>query len=205
MIELKNFEIKGKNSFILRIEELSVSGGQCIQICGNNNSGKSLLLKTLAGIHQDFSGSLLYNGLPEKAGNYRVLLIDDFNAVITPKSVKYNLYLPLKKISKRKQVHLDKMLETTQLQKKLDYNIAELSRSEIKSLELVRAIIQQPHFVLFDDLDTYFDKATLENLQYTLEYANKTGTSIISTTKSMMPDIETTYMIRGGEVFRHES
>jgi ABC-type multidrug transport system ATPase subunit len=202
MIELKDFEIIGSRDFRLRVGSFTISGGQFIQVSGKNQTGKSLLLKTIAGKHRNYTGKLLYNGLEEKPGKYSVILIDEYPAYLADESVRRNLYLPLKKISERKKKQLEEMLKASDLEKVLEDKMFTLSRSEVKGLELVRAIIQQPHFILFDDFDTYFDNISLENLTAAFDYAAKTGTAIIITAKSRYAGIKNNYLISAGELYK---
>ena len=202
MIELKNFVIEGARGFRLKADELQIKSGLFIQIYGNNNSGKSLLLKCLAGLYHNYSGELLYNGVQEKPGKYSVILINDFLAVMPDKSVKYNLYLPFGKTTKRKKDLLEDMLKDSGLDKCLDHKVKTLSRSEIKILELIRAIIQQPHFLLIDDFDTYFDNTSLKNLTKVFDHAAKAGTAIVITTRKKFEGITSSYAINSGEIYK---
>ncbi|MDP8221122.1 MAG: ATP-binding cassette domain-containing protein [Candidatus Stygibacter frigidus] len=202
MIELKNFVISGAGDFHLKADELQIKSGLFIQISGNNNSGKSLVLKCLAGFYHNFKGELLYNGVLEKPGNYSVILINDFAALMPEKSMKYNLYLPFNKTTKRKKIILDEMLTNTGLKKYQHQKVKTLSRSEIKTLELIRAVIQQPHFIFIDDFDTYFDNSSLENLTKVFDYAAKAGTAIMITTRTKFEGITSSYAINSGEIHK---
>ncbi len=202
MIELRDFEIAGLKGFKLRIKELKINGGQFIQIYGNNNSGKSILLKTLAGLYDNYNGELLYNGIKEKPGRYSIILINEFKAILPQQSVSWNLNLPWRKQSDRKEEKLAEFLAKTGLKKNLDQKAGILSRSETKSLELIRAIIQQPHFLLFDDFDTCFDNTSLNSLTDAFDYAAKAGTAIVITGKKKFEGITNSYIINAGEVIK---
>ena len=202
MIELRNFVITGARGYCLKADNLQIKSGLFIQINGSNNSGKSLLLKTLAGLYKDYEGELFYNGVKEKPGNYSVILINDFAAVLPQKSVKYNLNLPLGKTSVRKNKLLQDMLQESGLEKSLGDKLNTLSASQIKTLELIRAIIQQPHFLLIDDFDTYFDNVSLENLIKAFDHAVKAGTAIVITTRKKFEGISNSYLIKSGEIYK---
>ncbi|MCF7911120.1 MAG: ATP-binding cassette domain-containing protein [Candidatus Cloacimonetes bacterium] len=202
MIELKEFVITGAQEFRLKADNLQIKSGLFIQINGSNNSGKSLLLKTLAGLYSDFEGELYYNGVKEKPGNYSVILINNFAAVLPKKSVKYNLNLPLGKTTARKTRILLELLKDSGLDKCLDYKLNTLSDSQIKILELIRAIIQQPHFLLIDDFDTYFDNVSLDNLTKAFDHAAKAGTAIVITTRKKFEGITNSYTLKSGEIIK---
>ncbi len=202
MIELRDFEISGTQGFKLRVNELKISGGQFIQIYGNNNSGKSILLKTLAGLYDNYTGELFYNGIKEKPGRYSIILINEFKAIFPEQSVRWNLNLPWRKLTDRKEEKLAEFLIKTDLKKSLDQKAGTLSRSETKSLELIRAIIQQPHFLLLDDFDTCFDNTSLNNLTDAFDYAAKAGTAVVITTRKKFEGITNSYTISAGEVIK---
>jgi len=49
---------------ILKGVQLNIKPGEKICLSGFNGSGKSLLLQMIAGLYDDFSGSIAYNGIP---------------------------------------------------------------------------------------------------------------------------------------------
>lgn len=65
------------NQDTLKNIRLKIEAGEKVCLTGFNGSGKSLLLQIIAGLFQDFSGSLSYNGIP--MGNWR---IEDLRSMI---------------------------------------------------------------------------------------------------------------------------
>jgi ABC-type lipopolysaccharide export system ATPase subunit len=82
----------------------------------------------------------------------------------------------------------------------MEHPVYLLSRSERKSLELVRSVVQLPHYLLIDDYDTCFDLQSLNKLSTVFEYAAKAGTTVLVTAKEQISSITNRYMISGGVI-----
>ncbi|MCF7920731.1 MAG: ATP-binding cassette domain-containing protein [Candidatus Cloacimonetes bacterium] len=198
MIEFKDFTILGNRGFRLKVTDLKIINGQFIQISGNNNTGKSLLMRTIAGEYKAYEGEILYNGIAVKPGSYKALLISSDQALLPDVTVSRNLFLPFHKITKRKKEIIMNLLDNTGLSSSINHPIHTLSRSEKKSLQLIRAVVQLPHYLLIDDYDTYFDNSSLNNLSAVFEYAAKAGTTLVITTKQQISNLTHNYIISSG-------
>lgn len=198
MIELRDFTIKGKRGFQLRIEEMKIRNGQFIQIFGNNRCGKTLLLRTLCGDYQGWEGKIYYNGIDVKPGGYKSFFIPSECVLLPERTVKENLFLPFKSIAKQKRSELLDLIKSCGLSHSLPHKAETLSRSEGKTLELVRAVVQSPHYLMIDDFDISFDSHSLNQISPVFEYAAKKGTTIIVTAKAKISYILTSYILNGG-------
>jgi peptide/nickel transport system ATP-binding protein len=56
---------------VLEDIDVSVSRGECVALLGESGSGKTTLSRSIAGLHRQFSGELLFDGAPLAAGRYR--------------------------------------------------------------------------------------------------------------------------------------
>jgi ABC-type bacteriocin/lantibiotic exporter with double-glycine peptidase domain len=65
-VKIKNltFTYPGSKNAILRDINLQIESGQRVCISGYSGSGKSTLIEIIAGLYEDFSGSLNYNNIP---------------------------------------------------------------------------------------------------------------------------------------------
>jgi len=198
MIEIRDLIIQGNRDFQLQVPELKISSGQFIQVVGNNNSGKSLLLKVLSFEYREFKGEIEYNGFPAKSGSYKALLISSETALLPEASVNRNIFLPFQRVTKRKKETIMGLLKNTGLLSSINDPVYTLSRSEKKSLELVRAVVQLPHYLLLDDYDTYFDNHSLNKLSAVFEFAAKSGTTIMVTSNQQIENLSNNYIINGG-------
>ncbi|MEU2946820.1 ABC transporter ATP-binding protein [Nocardiopsis alba] len=51
--------------------DLSVSAGECVALLGESGSGKTTLSRSVAGLHHQFSGEMLFDGSPLATSSYR--------------------------------------------------------------------------------------------------------------------------------------
>ena len=70
MITTSNLSKKYNDNVVLNIESLEIPKGQSFGLVGNNGSGKSLLLKYILGILNNYEGEILINGEILSDDNY---------------------------------------------------------------------------------------------------------------------------------------
>jgi len=65
-VELSNlsYQFEDSESFALDKVNLLVKAGEKIGITGNNESGKTTLISVISGLYHDYTGSVLFNGIP---------------------------------------------------------------------------------------------------------------------------------------------
>lgn len=68
-----SFQYPNSRRPVLNKINLEVKAGEKICIAGPNGAGKSTLVQLAAGLHLDYSGSILYNGIPASNINLRSL------------------------------------------------------------------------------------------------------------------------------------
>ncbi|HLP94494.1 MAG TPA: ATP-binding cassette domain-containing protein [Saprospiraceae bacterium] len=74
-VELRNlsYQFADGDSKILKDIQLKISPGERVAVSGYNASGKSTLMQILSVVRRDFTGTLLFNGLPKQNLNLRSL------------------------------------------------------------------------------------------------------------------------------------
>jgi iron complex transport system ATP-binding protein len=66
MIELRNFTVGYGSRTILAHVSTSFAGGALTALIGRNGTGKSTLLRAIAGLNKDFSGDVLLDGVEQR-------------------------------------------------------------------------------------------------------------------------------------------
>ena len=61
-IMLRDFTLKHNKRHILKIDKLNIPNKGVVQISGPSGVGKTTFLRALVGLHQDYSGSIYFNG-----------------------------------------------------------------------------------------------------------------------------------------------
>ncbi len=68
-----SYQYEDGNTPVLKNISLHIKAGERVVIAGYNGSGKSTLMQVLSVVKRDFTGSLLFNGLPKRNLNLRSL------------------------------------------------------------------------------------------------------------------------------------
>jgi ABC-type bacteriocin/lantibiotic exporter with double-glycine peptidase domain len=63
-LEHLSFQFQHEKSPILHDINLDVAAGERILVCGKNGSGKTTMLRLIAGLYTSFNGAITYNGIP---------------------------------------------------------------------------------------------------------------------------------------------
>lgn len=181
MIEIKNLKKIYGNRTILYIPELKINKGECIVLTGHNGSGKSSLLKILAGTLKPTEGKVTTHGkvfyLPQQSLPFNM-------------TVKKNILYCLNG-KKNKEICPD-ILTAFNLKHLEDKNAKGLSGGECQRLALARVLCQKADILLLDEPTSAADtksRALMNSL--IAEYCKKTGCTLIMTTHTgEMPPVD---------------
>jgi ABC-type uncharacterized transport system fused permease/ATPase subunit len=190
---------------LLNDVNLSVPAGKCVLLCGREGSGKSTVLRSLAGIWP-FAESKEMNGL-EKCPSQDIILIPQKPRLPNSMSLRDAVTFPKAPdsfsdddiITALKEVGLAGICDG-ELDRTLDVNSV-LSGGEFQRLMVAHCLLSKPRCVLLDESMAHLSKEN-QIAMYTLlrsELVEKTGTSLVSTThdwKDLMHFHDTYYMIQ---------
>lgn len=200
MLRIDNLEISVNENILLKIDYFNLNAGEKAAIIGNNDSGKSLVLKAIHGDFTDFKGNIF---IKEKASIFykkrkHTILIDPTCRILEKENLWKNLTLPLPGLSSRTAQKLEKFCEIAGLKDKLKMKAKYMSFSTLKMIELIRAVIQLPYIILVDDFDNFFDDLKLNQVREIFDYATNNGSCILVTAKQRLDDFEFNYRIQNG-------
>ena len=171
------------------LEDISVEfeSGKTNLIIGRSGSGKTVLLKTLVGLHEPDSGSIFYD---EK--NYTALsfadrklirrelgMIFQGGALLDSSTVYENVRLPLDMFTDKSSAEKDKRVKECLARVELSHAghlyPSELSGGMIKRAAIARAIVLNPKYLFCDEPNSGLDPQTsivIDNLIHdiTVEY-----------------------------------
>jgi len=205
MLQIDNLKIYTNQKQVLFIPMLYVDTGCFIAIQGANSTGKTLLLKTLCDQYKQYSGflNLKRQPLPHHHNTNSIILIDNHLPVIEHLSFLENIQLPFEKLTTTQKNRLLEMVNILGCIDLLNIKMIDTSRSQKVFMYLLRSALISPSLLLIDDIDTFFDKETLANVQKFITYCTKSGIIVIVTTKDTpLTSSNQTYSIRSGELVK---
>ncbi len=204
MLIAENITLESRKTALLAARELRVESGSAALLIGDNNSGKSLLLQAInnrypyQGVIQIHTSTPLLNKLYRRRS--KTIFLEHTANCIELDTVWRNILLPMEKLSSRQEQKVKEFCEMAKIPQPRATRIAGLSLSQVKLVELIRAVIQLPAVLLIDDIDTFFDEKTMLIVHQILDFSLRSGTSILATAKSHIDGFWRYYRIQRGIV-----
>ena len=157
MIEIKNLSKKYDDKLVVKDVSFSVKQGEIVGLIGKNGSGKSTILKSIAGLLQYHEGEILYNGVNCKEDSS---VIQDFGILIDSGFLDYiSAYDNLKLLYQLDPRHpikdaddeIDSVFELVGLDHVKYKRIKTYSFGMKQRLGLAQAIINAQAFIMLDE------------------------------------------------------
>jgi ABC-type bacteriocin/lantibiotic exporter with double-glycine peptidase domain len=183
-IEAKNLSFGFEKNDILQNINFYIKRGQKVAITGDGDSGKTVLLRLLTGVFQDFKGDLSFDQIP--INNYNLNTLRNHIGIYMQKqdifsaSLWENITLGNAEIKEQdvldvfKIVGLDNFYKS--LKKGFDTHLEptgkQLSSSNVQKLLIARSLLNQPALLLLDEpmkLIAADDKQYLQNYLFGLK------------------------------------
>jgi ABC-2 type transport system ATP-binding protein len=162
MLQVRQLEKVIENRSALSIDQLDINAGEVVAVIGPAHSGKSLLIRLLAGIVHPSGGSILFDGqdiMLSPTLRQRIGVLFEEDLLYERHSVKNNLefYCQLQNIPRSR---INEMLALSGLSDQAQKSVTKLSPNAQRRLAFVRVFMGQPSHLLLDqptlrtDLDT---------------------------------------------------
>src|SRR6195952_5835029 len=169
LIELRNIHKRFGPLKVLRGVNLNIDEGKCIVIIGGSGSGKSVILKHIAGLLKPDKGEIFFDGkriddLPESKLvpiRKQIGFLFQMGALFDSENVGDNVAFPLVEHTRKPRDEIERLVKENLsfvgldgIQKKMP---AELSGGQKKRVALARAIALEPRVILYDEPTTGLD------------------------------------------------
>ncbi len=177
--------------------ELDVKRGEIIGIAGGSGAGKSVLLKTLAGLHRPNAGQVLIDGTPvgaiEAARKAQLLgVLFQQGALFSSLTVAQNVMLPLcehTRLGEPAQRRIAAMkLELAGLPAITGVKFpSELSGGMVKRAALARALALDPRMLFLDEPTGNLDPSTASGIDALIVQLNRSlGITVVIVTHDLL-------------------
>jgi phospholipid/cholesterol/gamma-HCH transport system ATP-binding protein len=161
MIEVNQISLRFQERVVLENVSFAVPKKQALGIIGKSGSGKSMLLKMIAGLVAPTSGSI-------KVASDRVSMLFQKNALFDSFSLLHNLLLPLSETlgitGAEAEDRSMAMLKAVGLGDSANLFPDEISGGMQKRLGIARALIIQPEVILYDEPTAGLDPITSKSI-----------------------------------------
>ena len=200
---------------------LTATPGEVRALLGSNGSGKSTMIKVLAGVYQPNSGEILLDGEPitirsgMDSKKHGIATAFQELSLIPEMSVHDNLLLgsePLGRMGvvnrKQAQKKVTELLERFKIDCDPEAYVQSLMPSTKAMLEVARAVSQKPKLLLFDEVTASLHYDEIQVLFEVIRELKREGVSIIYVTHRMNEIFEicdTVTIMRGGETVKEGS
>jgi phospholipid/cholesterol/gamma-HCH transport system ATP-binding protein len=199
MIELRDVSISfSQNDKLLHNVDLLVRRGETFVVIGPSGSGKSVLMKTIAGLIAPTKGQVLIDSKDlmevtraERSEIMRHMgMLFQKNALFDSFTVGENLAFPLRETTDLGEEEISekvkKFLEYVGLSHAIDLFPDEISGGMQKRVGIARALILNPEIILYDDPTAGLDPITSKLIVELILRLNKEfGTTVVAITNDM--------------------
>lgn len=174
-VQIRNLQYKYRNAKEATIKDFSldIEQGEIVSILGDSGSGKSTILRLIAGLEIPNHGSIMVNGTtvvndvhftpPEKRG---VGMVFQDYALFPHMTVANNIKFGLKKMSRKdKEERIEEMLELINLKGFNHRYPYELSGGQQQRVALARALAPKPSLLILDEPFSNLDATLQEKIR----------------------------------------
>ena len=183
MVEIKNYCKSIKSRPILNNVSYNFEYGKIYGIYGHNGSGKTMLLRAIAGLRVPDSGSVVIDGkvlhkdmsFPPSIG----IVIENMNLL-----PQYNAFDNLKILGKIKKTATDEDIKTAleRVGLKSDLKVKKFSLGMKQRLNIAQAVFEKQKIILLDEPTNALDNDGVQLIYKLLKEEKERGALVVITT-----------------------
>lgn len=198
MIQLKNITVSFHSQTVLKDVELFVEKGESLVIVGPSGLGKTVLLKTFAGLIEPNTGTLEIDKIDfhHCSADKKLILLKKMgmlfqkNALFDSLTCGNNIAFPLREVTKLSEKEIDDkvnfFLDAVGISHAKNLYPDEISGGMQKRLGIARALALDPEIILYDDPTAGLDPITSKKIiELIIDLKKQKNSTIVSITNDM--------------------
>ncbi|CAM2758339.1 LPS export ABC transporter ATP-binding protein [Helicobacter felis] len=199
-----------KKTKIVHDVSLEVESGQVVGLLGPNGAGKTTTFYMICGLLQPSGGKVTLNDIDlssyplHKRSNLGIGYLPQESSIFKDLSVLDNLMLAAQttfKTSKEAMQRIEEMLEAFNIQAIQDRKGMSLSGGERRRVEIARALIKSPKFILLDEPFAGVDPIAVLDIQKIIEHLVEMNIGVLITDHNVRETLSVchrAYVIKSG-------
>ena len=194
---------------------LEVGSGEVVGLLGPNGAGKTTTFYMIVGLYKPEAGCVYFNG--EDITDYPMYLrarngisyLPQETSVFRKLTVEENILAILQRFNLSKnemKKRLDELLNELGLSSLAKSKAYVLSGGERRRLEITRALVTSPLFLLFDEPFTGIDPIAVSDIQNIINQLRQKGIGILISDHNVRETLgvcDRAYIISKGEILEH--
>ena len=217
VLEGKSLSKQFKSRQVVKSVSFSVRSGEVVGLLGPNGAGKTTSFYMVVGLLYPNSGAVMLNNeditkLPMHIRAKRgISYLPQNMSIFRKMTVEENLLAIMEiagmtPVEKRKK--LDELLQNFQIGHISKSKGASLSGGERRRVEIARALIIKPQFLLLDEPFAGIDPVTVQEIQGIIAKLKREGLGVLITdhnVRETLGSCDRSYILTGGEIVAHGS
>lgn len=214
-VQIKNmsFRFPENKNKILNDINLNIASGEKIGIVGYNGSGKSTLLKIITGLHNEYTGAIIFNNIPMRSlniGALRGIIGDNLKEnTIFEGSLYENISMGKDIISMDELIKICELVDLLSFIATLPDGFETILLSEGETLSnsiklkiiLARCLAEKPKLILLEDKFNQLDADTQEKIRKHLFDKSKGWSVVIaSNNETCLKMLDRIIILENGEI-----
>lgn len=182
LISVKNLTVSFDNREVLSQATFDINQGDILAVIGPNGSGKTVLIKSILGLNQNYTGEIIWHHRPETSYVPQKMVFEKGFPLTVKEFFLFEITRNMSFWSpgKKAEEEIKRQLETVKIGHLINHRLGDLSGGELQRMFIARSLLENPKIIFFDEPAAGIDISTEEtvyNLLYDLY--QKMGLTIV--------------------------
>lgn len=212
LLEVKNLKKAFKGKLVIKEVSLQVQQGEIVGLLGPNGAGKSTCFYIIAGFLKPDEGEILLGDLPitnldvAERSKKGIVYLPQESSIFRKLTVEENFKIVLERFkngSQKLKEKLEYYIELFNLKDILNQKTYTLSGGQKRKVEIVRALIIEPYFILLDEPFAGIDPIGVAQLKEIFQSLKKENIGILISDHNVRETLKICdrgYVIAEGEI-----